>query len=110
MSKPDQGSFEVTDQPAAPMATVISVNGVSQSVEPGEKFPAGDPTFVLVAQQPKAKSVVIGVAGGAYSSGAKSTKLRVGKTLVLVNTATGAKYRLKLVSVGKTVSGASPAP
>jgi hypothetical protein len=80
--------------------TVISVNGARQTLVPGAAFPAADPVFVLVAEQPGAKSVVVGVAGGAYASGDRTTKLRVGKPLVLVNTATGARYRLVLVAVG----------
>lgn len=109
VTKPDKGSFELAAKPAAPTATVISVNGAPQAVEPGEKFPTGDPIFVLVTQQPKTKSAVIGVVGGAYSDGDKTAKLHVGKPLVLVNTATGAKYRLVLISVG-TSDAATPAP
>jgi hypothetical protein len=40
------------------------------------------------------------VAGGAYSSGARTTKLKVGKPLTLVNTTTGARYRVVLIAVG----------
>jgi hypothetical protein len=95
---PSQG-FTVGGTPSAAV-TVISVNGGRQALVPGTAFPSRDPVFVLVAEQPEAKSVVIAVAGGAYANGAKTTKLRVGRALVLVNTATGAKYRLKLVAVG----------
>lgn len=80
--------------------TIVTVNGARQVVSPGQKFPASDPMFVLVAEKPGAKSVVVGVAGGAYAGGAKTTTLKVGKTLTLVNTATGASYKLRLVSVG----------
>lgn len=85
--------------PAAAV-TIISVNGERQALEPGAAFPASDPVFVLVAEQPDAKAAVIGVAGGAYASGAKTTKLKVGKPLTLVNTTTGARYRVLLVAVG----------
>ena len=95
---PSQG-FTVGGAPSAAV-TVISVNGGRQALVPGTAFPSRDPVFVLVAEQPEARSVVIAVAGGAYANGAKTTKLRVGRALVLVNTATGAKYRLKLVAVG----------
>jgi len=91
-------SFTVGSSPAA--VTIISVNGARQALEPGAAFPASDPVFVLVAEQPDAKTVVIGVAGGAYASGAKTTKLKVGKPLTLVNTTTGARYRVVLVAVG----------
>ena len=51
----------------------------------------------------------IGIAGGAYSSGDKATTLKVGKPLTLVNTATGAKYKIVLVSVGSGEAGGASA-
>jgi hypothetical protein len=94
----------------AAKVTIISVNGARQTLEPGAAFPASDPVFVLVAEQPDAKSAVIGVAGGAYASGAKTTKLKVGKPLTLVNTATGARYRIVLVVVGNGEAAAPAKP
>jgi hypothetical protein len=92
--------------------TIISVNGTRQALEPGAAFPASDPVFVLVAEHPDASTAVIGVAGGAYASGAKTTKLKVGKPLTLVNTTTGARYRIVLVAVGSgdDVELAKPTP
>ena len=91
--------------------TIISVNGARQALEPGAAFPAADPVFVLVAEQPGAKTAVIGVAGGAYASGAKTTKLKVGKPLILENTTTGARYRIVLVAVGNgDAAPVTPAP
>jgi hypothetical protein len=87
--------------------TVISVNGARQTLAPGMAFPRADPVYVLVSEQPRAKAVVVSVAGGAYANGDRATKLEVGEPLVLVNTATGARYRLVLVSVG---NGAAAAP
>jgi hypothetical protein len=87
---------------SAAAVTIISVNGARQALEPGAVFPASDPVFVLVAEQPDAKAAMIGVAGGAFASGAKTTKLRVGKPLTLVNTTTGARYRIVLVAVGSS--------
>lgn len=81
-------------------ATIVVVNGMRQVLEPGTKFPSSDPLFVLVAEKPGSKSVVVGIAGGAYSGGGKTTILKVGKPLTLVNTATGARYKISLVSVG----------
>jgi hypothetical protein len=107
---PSKG-FSVGETDAAAV-TVISVNGARQTLVPGTAFPAADPVFVLVAEQPQAKTVVIGIAGGAYASGAPTTKLKVGKPLVLVNTTTGARYRLVLVAVGNgtATAGAETAP
>ena len=102
---PSKG-FSVGDSSAASV-TVIAVNGARQPLSPGTAFPAADPVFVLVAEQSGAKTVVIGVAGGAYANGDNTTKLKVGKPLVLVNTATGARYRLVLVAVG---NGSATAP
>jgi hypothetical protein len=88
-----------TGKPAA-AATIVTVNGARQVLEPGTKFPASDPLFVLVAEKPDTKSVVVGIVGGAYAGGAKTTTLKAGKTMTLVNTATGARYKITLVSVG----------
>ena len=90
----------------------MTVNGARQVLEPGMKFPASDPLFVLVAEKPGAKAVVVGIAGGAYSGGDRTTTLKVGKPLTLVNTATGARYKISLVSVGSggAAEQAEPAP
>jgi hypothetical protein len=100
-------SFTVGAQPTASM-TVISVNGARQALSAGTRFPAADPVFVLVAEQAKSKSVIIGIAGGAYSSGSRTTKLVVGKPLVLVNTTTGARYKLVLIAVGNGTTTSTP--
>lgn len=97
--KTDSTGFTVGGTPVASV-TVISVNGARQALLPGAAFPSSNPVFVLIAEQAKAKTVTIGIAGGAYENGAKGTKLKVGKPLVLVNTTTGASYRLVLVAVG----------
>ena len=104
---PSKG-FAPNQTPAATM-TVISVNGARQVLAPGTAFPAADPVFVLVAEHPNAKTAVIGIAGGSSSSGARTTKLRVGKPLVLVNTTTRARYKLVLVAVGAGDAAATPA-
>ena len=71
------------------------------------RFPTSDPLFVLVAEKPDAKAIVVGIVGGSYSGGDKTTTLKVGKPVTLVNTTTGARYKISLVSVG---SGEAPAP
>lgn len=97
-----------TGSSASAALTIIAVNGARQTLDEGATFPSSDPVFVLVSEQPDAKSVVIGVVGGEYAGGMKTTKLKVGKPLTLVNTATGAQYRLKLVSVGSPDSTETP--
>lgn len=104
---PAQG-FSVGDKAAASI-TVLSVNGTREALEAGATFPSTDPVFVLIAEQQRQKTVTVGIAGGAYENGSRTVKLRVGKPVVLENTATGAKYRLVLVSVGSG-SSAAPAP
>jgi hypothetical protein len=107
--QPPTKGFKPDQKPAATL-TVISVNGARQVLKPGAAFPAADPVFVLVAEQPNSKRVVIGIAGGSYSSGARTTTLKVGKPLVLVNTTTRARYRLVLVAVGAGDTTASAKP
>jgi hypothetical protein len=95
-----------TDAVSSAAVTVISVNGTRQALAAGAAFPAADPVFVLVAENAARKTAVIGVVGGAYANGARTTRLKVGKPLVLVNTTTGARYRIVLIAVG---NGSSPA-
>jgi len=97
-AKTPQKGFSVVGSAAT--VTIISVNGARQALEPGAAFPASDPVFVLVAEKPNAKTALIGVAGGSYANGAKATKLTIGKPLTLVNTTTGARYRVVLIAVG----------
>jgi hypothetical protein len=89
-----------TGKTSAAAVTIVTVNGARQVLQPGMRFPAVDPLFVLVAEKPGSKSVVVGIVGGAYSGGAKTATLKVGKPITLVNTTTGARYKISLVSVG----------
>jgi len=99
-----------TGKTVAAAVTIVTVNGARQVLEPGMKFPASDPLFVLVAEKPGSKSVVVGIAGGAYSGGAKATTLKLGNPLSLVDTTTGARYKLSLVSVGRVDASEDAAP
>jgi hypothetical protein len=99
--------FATGGKPAA-AATIVTVNGSRQVVQPGTRFPAGDPLFVLVAEKPGSKSIVIGIVGGAYSGGDRTTTLKVGTPLTLVNTTTGAKYKISLVAVGSGDTSEQP--
>jgi hypothetical protein len=98
-----------TGKTSAAAVTIVTVNGARQVLEPGMKFPAADPLFVLVAEKPGSKSVVVGIVGGAYSGGAKTTTMKVGKPITLVNTTTGARYKISLVSVGSGDTSEQPA-
>jgi hypothetical protein len=78
-------------------SATISVNGADESVDVKKRFPKVDPTFVLLSL--KAKVAQIGVVGGAFANGG-TIPLEMGKSLTLVNTATGARYTLKLLYTG----------
>jgi hypothetical protein len=41
---------------------------------------------------------MIGIASGGYASGAQTVALRIGRTLTLVDTTSGVRYELGLVS------------
>ncbi len=87
-------------------AAMISVNGVEEAVQVGKDFPADDPLFTLVSVG--ASSVEIAVAGGSYKDGAATVTLVKGKTLTLMNTTDGARYEIRLVSVGAPEASATP--
>jgi hypothetical protein len=108
--KTEEKAKEFATGKATAAATIVTVNGARQVLEPGTKFPAADPMFVLVAENLGSKSVVVGIVGGAYSGGARTTKLKVGKPLTLVNTTTGARYKISLVSVGSGDTSDKAAP
>jgi hypothetical protein len=78
------------------LSAVIEVNGKSERVGVDQAFPSSSPTFKLVSL---ANGVaMIGIAGGAYASGAQTVALQAGRTLTLVNTSDGVRYELRLVS------------
>jgi hypothetical protein len=89
------GTGDVT-QPA-PAAAVISVNGVPSTVTVGTTFPTSDPVFRLVKLGTTVAKIAI--AEGSYTNGAKTISLTLHSSLTLLNTATGARYRLQFVSV-----------
>jgi hypothetical protein len=91
------GSSGTTASQSQLTTATIWVNGTEQSVDVKKRFPKGDPTFVLVSL--KQKVAQIGVVGGAFTGGG-TVALKMGQTLTLVNTATGARYTLKLLYTG----------
>lgn len=101
------GGVTMSVPPSSPTGTVASssdlasatiwVNGVEEAVDVKKPFPKADPTFVLVSLKPKVAQIA--VAGGAFAGG-KTIALRMGRTVTLVNTTTGARYTLKLLYTG----------
>jgi hypothetical protein len=78
------------------LSALIEVNGKPERVGVDQVFPASSPTFKLVSL---ANGVaMIGIASGAYASGAQTVALQPGRTLTLVDTTDGVRYQLRLVS------------
>ena len=86
-----------TPSPSQLTNATIWVNGSDNAVQVKQHFPKTDPTFVLVGL--KDKVAQIGVVGGSFTGGG-TIALKMGQTLTLVNTATGARYTLKLLYTG----------
>jgi hypothetical protein len=76
-------------------AARISVNGQVQVVRVGATFPSANPLFRLVSLAHG--SVRIGIASGSYSSGAHTVALTPGRTLTLVDSADGVRYKIRLI-------------
>jgi hypothetical protein len=77
-------------------SVTIQVNGKVQTVRVGASFPSSNPLFKLVSV---AHGVArIGIAGGSYASGAQTVSLATGRSLTLVDTADGIRYKLELLS------------
>ena len=91
------GGSTAVPTPEPLVDATISVNGEPEAVTVDQPFPEKDPLFVL--RSLKAKSAKIGVAGGAFTD-SEAITLQMGKSLTLVNTATGARYVVKLLYTG----------
>ena len=77
-------------------AAMTQVNGKVQTVRIGASFPSSNPLFTLVSV---AHGVArIGIANGSYASGAQTVTLAAGRSLTLVDTADGIRYKVQLVS------------
>jgi hypothetical protein len=92
-----------------PGTAVISVNGTLYTVAVGSDFPTSTdssvvPLFHLVSVT--AHSAKIAIVGGSYSSGAATVTLHENKTVTLMNTADGTRYKLTLKPVGTAVAAA----
>jgi hypothetical protein len=74
----------------------IAVNGKSETVRVGKSFPSANPVFRLVSLAHG--SVNIGIANGSYTSGAQTVRLSSGRSLTLVDTASGVRYTVRLLS------------
>jgi hypothetical protein len=77
-------------------AVTLLVNGKRESVRVGAGFPSANPVFRLVSLS--RAGARIGIANGSYSSGAQTVLLRLNRTVTLVDTTSGARYRLQLLA------------
>jgi hypothetical protein len=76
----------------------LSVNGESEPVQLKSEFPVDDPMFVVAVI---GKGLIkVGIAGGKLTSGKLAT-IKLGKSLTLVNDATGARYVIQLLYTGE---------
>lgn len=94
---PGSTTTEVSPGAASPVSTtvLIATNGKSEQVTVGGEFPKADPIFRLVSVSEKGARIAI--AGGSYATGTETMPLVPGKLLTLMNTATGARYELRLL-------------
>jgi hypothetical protein len=74
----------------------IAINGRVETVRVGASFPSANPLFRLVAFSNGVAR--IGIANGSYSSGAHTISLSAGRSLTLVDTADGIRYRIRLIA------------
>ena len=96
-SPPSDGTTPDAPKTTAPLpppaAALISINGGSQTVGRSQLFPEKAPAFRLVAVG--RSSIRVGVAGGSFTGGRPTITIRRGRTVTLVNTATGVRYVLR---------------
>ena len=81
----------------------IAVNGEVHELFVGDKFPQTDPAFELVAVANR--QVTIGLANGSFASRQQTITLKLGKSVTLISQPDGARFTLKLVSVGSNHAG-----
>lgn len=74
----------------------IAINGQVETVRVGASFPSANPLFRLLGLSNGVAR--IGIANGSYSSGAHAISLSSGRSLTLVDTADGVRYRIRLIS------------
>jgi hypothetical protein len=106
----DPGVPDIPGNQPTPGTAVISVNGTLYSVAVGTDFPTSsttDPTLVplfhLVSLT--AHTAKISIVGGSYANGAGVVTLKENKSVTLMNTADGTRYKLVLKPQGTSLPG-----
>jgi hypothetical protein len=115
-SSSEPGVPAIPGNEPAPGSAVISVNGTLYTVPTGTDFPQAsttdasqasttDPTLVplfhLVSLT--AHTARISIVGGSYTNGSRTVLLKERKSVTLMNTADGTRYKLMLMPLGTEV-------
>jgi hypothetical protein len=90
------GTSTTTATPA-PTSVSLATNGVCEVVEVKHTFPSAGPFFQLVSIAADGKSVQIGIAGGSLENGQPTVTVTTAKSVTLVDTASGIRYKLELL-------------
>ena len=85
------------DDSAVPVAAVLEVNDVKETVPLEGTFPGSEKLFVLTKLS--RSSAWIGLVAGEYSNGKHAIEVAVGKTLNLVSQPDGIRYTIKVRSI-----------
>jgi hypothetical protein len=97
-SKPGTQVDTSDDSAAAQQGALLEVNGQSENISLGGRFPASDPVFVLKAIGDQKVDVGL-VSGASFSDGKAVQSINVGETLTLVADPDGTTYTIKLISI-----------
>lgn len=76
----------------------ITINGDVIVVRVGDVFPVADPAFRIVAIE--GNVVKVGLASGSFSNGVDTLDLEVGESVTLISQPDGARFTIKITSLG----------
>jgi hypothetical protein len=84
--------------PAAQQGALLEVNGQSENISLGGRFPASDPVFILKVIGDQKIDIGL-VSGASFSDGKAVQSINVGETLTVVADPDGTTYAIKLISI-----------
>jgi hypothetical protein len=105
---PSGGSAPAADAVPTTQVARITVNGVTETVQAKQSFPAAAPMFEV--ESISAKEISVSVLDGGYQNGAPALKLAKGRVVTLMNTADGARYRLVYAGMARVPTASLPTP
>jgi hypothetical protein len=97
-SKPGTQVDTPSNPPAAEQGALLEVNGQSENISLGGRFPASDPVFILKVIGDQKVDIGL-VSGASFSDGKAVQSINVGETLTLVADPDGTTYTIKLISI-----------